>query len=73
MKNQDAANALRFPLIRVALALAKFALVFSAAVILIGCSGGPPPPPPPEDPAQTKADIKAREEFARNLPKPPER
>ena len=26
-----------------------------------------------QDPAQTKADIQAREEFAKNLPKPPER
>jgi hypothetical protein len=73
MKNPDAANNLRFPLIRAALTLPKFALVFSAAVILMACAGGPPPPPPPEDPAQTKADIKAREDFARNLPKPPER
>ena len=51
----------------------KLALVISATILLAGCAGGPPTPPPPEDPAQVKADIKAREEFARDLPKPPER
>ena len=51
----------------------KLAAVFGAGIILAACSGGPPTPPPPENPAQVKADIKAREEFARNLPKPPER
>lgn len=51
----------------------KMALVISAAVFLAACAGGPPTPPPPENPAQVKADIKAREEFARDLPKPPER
>jgi hypothetical protein len=40
---------------------------------LAACSGGPPPQPPPQDPAQAKADAKAREDFAKNLPKPPER
>lgn len=58
---------------RIILAGMKLALVFSAALILTACSGGPPTPPPPENPAQVKADIKAREEFARDLPKPPER
>jgi hypothetical protein len=52
---------------------AKFALALSATVLLAACAGGPPPPPPPEDPAQVKADIKARDDFARDLPKPPER
>lgn len=50
-----------------------FALVVSATVLLAGCAGGPPTPPPPPDPAQVKADIKARDDFARDLPKPPER
>ena len=50
-----------------------FALLVSGTVLLAACSGGPPTPPPPQDPAQVKADIKAREEFARDLPKPPER
>jgi len=49
-------------------------LLFLALVVvfLAACSGGPPPPPP-QDPAQAKADARAREDFARNLPKPPER
>ena len=51
----------------------KLALVLSATILLAGCAGGPPTPPPPPDPAEVKADIKAREEFARDLPKPPER
>ena len=51
----------------------KLALIFAATLLLAACAGGPPTPPPPEDPAQVKADIKAREEFARDLPKPPER
>jgi hypothetical protein len=38
-------------------------------VLLIGCASGPDVPP---NPAPTKADIQARDEFARNLPKPPE-
>jgi hypothetical protein len=49
------------------------ALAVGATVFLAACAAGPPPPPPPEDPAKVKADIKAREEFARDLPKPPER
>ena len=51
----------------------QFVLVLGAAAVLAGCTGGPPLPPPPEDPAQAKADAKAREDFARSLPKPPER
>ena len=51
----------------------RLVLLLGAAVYLGACAGGPPTPPPPEDPAQVKADIKAREEFARDLPKPPER
>lgn len=35
------------------------------------CAGETDNPPP--NPAQTKADTKARDEFARTLPKPPER
>jgi hypothetical protein len=62
-----------FPIPRATIASAKFALVLGAAVILAACAGGPPTPPPPEDPAQAKADAKAREDFARDLPKPPER
>ena len=50
----------------------QLVVVFGATVILAGCMSGPSPPAP-EDPAQAKADAKAREEFARDLPKPPER
>ena len=50
-----------------------FALVVSAGFLLAACAGGPPTPPPPPDPDQVKADIKARDDFARDLPKPPER
>ena len=51
----------------------KLALISVAAALLAACSGGPPSPPPPEDPAQAKAEAQVREDFARNLPKPPER
>ena len=51
----------------------RLALVLSATALLAGCAGGPPTPPPPPNPAEVKADVKAREEFARDLPKPPER
>jgi hypothetical protein len=51
----------------------KLSLAVGALVSLAACSGGPPTPPPPENPAQVKADIKAREDFARDLPKPPDR
>ncbi len=52
---------------------AKLVLVLAAAALVAGCAGGPPTPPPPPDPAEVKAETKAREEFARDLPKPPER
>lgn len=51
----------------------KLFLISGATILLAACAGGPPTPPPPPDPAQVKADIKAREEFARDLPKPPDR
>lgn len=51
----------------------KWALALSTAVLLAGCAGGPPTPPPPQDPAEVKAETKARDDFARDLPKPPER
>jgi hypothetical protein len=52
----------------------RAALVLSVTgILLAGCAGGPPTPPPPPNPAEVKADIKAREDFARDLPKPPER
>ena len=51
----------------------RFVFLSLVVVFLAACAGGPPPPPPPQDPTQAKADAKAREEFAKNLPKPPER
>jgi hypothetical protein len=68
MENQLAGGALRRRQ-----AGMKLALTLSATVLLAGCAGGPPTPPPPPNPAEVKADIKAREDFARDLPKPPER
>ncbi|HEX8490096.1 MAG TPA: hypothetical protein VF626_03685 [Chthoniobacterales bacterium] len=65
MKNQTQLPIERAPL--------KLVLIFFAAAVLAACTGGPPSPPPPEDPAQAKAEAQAREDFARNLPKPPER
>lgn len=68
MKNQIERRALLC-----ARAGAKLALVLGATVLLAGCAGGPPTPPPPPDPAEVKAETKARDDFARDLPKPPER
>jgi hypothetical protein len=68
MKNQAERGALGRKQARV-----KLALVLGTAILLAGCAGGPPTPPPPPDPAEVKAETKAREDFARDLPKPPER
>ena len=52
----------------------RFVLLFAFWFLLAACSNGPAPPPQTqEDIAQAKKDAKARDEFARNLPKPPER
>jgi hypothetical protein len=50
----------------------KLVLVFIGFVFLAACATGPNPAPP-ENPAQTKADVQAREAFARDLPRPQER
>jgi hypothetical protein len=50
----------------------KFFLLCLLSVFLAACASETAPDSP-ENPAQTKADIKTREDFARNLPKPPER
>ena len=50
----------------------KLALLFTGFVFLAACSNGPGPEKT-EDAAQMKADAKAREAFARDLPKPRER
>jgi len=49
----------------------KLVLAFIFLSVLTGCATKPNEPSP--DSTQTKADIKARDEFARNLPKPSER
>ena len=73
MKNQTEATPLVCVLSPIRRATLQMVLVFGAIAMLAGCAGGPPPPPPPQNPAQAKADEKAREDFARSLPKPPER
>ena len=67
-KNQTGRGALLRPQAGV-----KLALVLTATALLAGCAGGPPSPPPPRDPAEVKAETKARDDFARDLPKPRER
>lgn len=49
----------------------KLLLAFILFCSLTGCATRPNEALP--DPSQTKADVKAREEFARTLPKPVER
>jgi hypothetical protein len=46
-----------------------FALIFLS--LLTACASRPGPPPM-QDRKEAKADAKAREEFAKTLPKPPE-
>jgi hypothetical protein len=46
-----------------------FALIF---VTLLTACANRPDPAALRDPKQAKADAKAREEFAKTLPKPPE-
>jgi hypothetical protein len=48
----------------------RFVLVSVTLFFLANCASEPLPENPD---AQAKKDVKAREEFARNLPKPPER
>jgi hypothetical protein len=48
----------------------KPALVFSMLLLLAGCASQNENP---QNTGPTKADVKARDEFAKNLPKPPER
>jgi hypothetical protein len=49
----------------------KFVLVYLTLFWLAGCANEPPDNAANAGP--TKADIQKRDEFARNLPKPPER
>jgi hypothetical protein len=48
----------------------KPALVFTMLLLLAGCAGQNENLP---NPGPTKAEVKARDEFAKSLPKPPER
>jgi hypothetical protein len=49
----------------------KLALGFILLCLLTACATKPNEALP--DPTETKADTKARDEFARTLPKPPDR
>jgi hypothetical protein len=49
----------------------KFVFAFIFLSLLSGCANRPEPAAL-RDPKQTKADIKAREDFAKTLPKPRE-
>jgi uncharacterized lipoprotein len=48
----------------------KFVLAVVFLSLLTACASKPQPSM--QDPKQAKADAKAREEFAKTLPKPPE-
>jgi len=52
----------------------RFALPYFLFLLLAACSNGPSPLQTPEkSAAEVKADARARDAFARDLPKPPER
>jgi len=48
----------------------KSVLVFTTLLLLVGCAN---PLEGPQNTGPTKAEIKTRDDFAKNLPKPPER
>ncbi len=48
----------------------KSVLVFMMLLSLVGCAN---PLEGPQNTGPTKAEVKARDDFAKNLPKPPER
>jgi len=48
----------------------KFVLVFTMLLLLVGCAN---PLEGPQNTGPTKAEIKTRDDFAKSLPKPPER
>ena len=50
----------------------KWLALSVVCIFLAACANGPSPDSP-ESNAPTKADLKNRDDFARNLPKPPER
>ena len=47
----------------------KLALVFTLVLLLAGCASQNENPP---NTGPSKAEVNARDEFAKNLPKPPE-
>ena len=47
----------------------KFVLTFTLLLLLAGCASQEEKPPT----GPTKAEVKARDDFAKSLPKPPER
>jgi hypothetical protein len=49
----------------------KFVLALVFLSLLTGCASRPGPPPM-QDRKEAKAEAKAREDFAKTLPKPPE-
>jgi hypothetical protein len=49
----------------------KPVFVFTLLFLLVACANQPNENP--QDTKPTKADIRARDEFAKSLPKPPER
>ena len=55
---------------RVSLNPMRFVVVSLIVFLLAACASEPLPENPD---VQTKKDVKARDEFARTLPKPPER
>jgi hypothetical protein len=50
----------------------KHVLAFTMLLLLADCAG-PDENPNPKSTAPTKAEVKARDDFAKSLPKPPER
>jgi outer membrane biogenesis lipoprotein LolB len=50
----------------------KFVLALVFLSLLTACANRPEQPPAMQDRKQAKADAKAREEFAKSLPKPRE-
>jgi len=48
----------------------KPVIVFMMLLLLVGCAN---PHEGPQNTGPTEAEVKARDDFAKNLPKPPER
>jgi hypothetical protein len=48
----------------------KYVFIFMMLLLLVGCAN---PHEGPQNTGPTEAEVKARDDFAKNLPKPPER